>query len=184
MRRQQAERYSAASCHAARGGQGVHREMESEGLASNLRAVAKGGSQANRSATSALIRARSLRAKEIPAERAPAQGVCGRHGGTEKRLTWGDLVACPERVFMPPGEGRRAGGHGRAIRPRPKGQTHAQREVRDLGVATTRRESGATRVGAARGVWSGESWTTWCEGGPQARERERAATLSTAPEAR
>ena len=65
---------------------------------------------ANRSATSALIRAGSLTAKEIPAERAHEHGVCGRHGGTEKRLTWGDLVASSERVFMPPGWGRRAGG--------------------------------------------------------------------------
>jgi len=82
----------------------VRREMESEGLASNLRAVAEGGSQANRSAMSTLIRARSLRAKEIPAERVPAHGVCGRHGGTEERLTWGDLVAFPRipSVFMLP----------------------------------------------------------------------------------
>jgi len=41
MRRQQAEQNSAAVRSDARGGQGVHREMESEGLASNLRAVAK-----------------------------------------------------------------------------------------------------------------------------------------------
>ena len=101
MRRQEAELNSAAPRSDARGGQGVHREMESEGLASNFRAVAKGESQANRSATSALIRARSLGAKEIPAERAPRQGVCGRHGGTEERLTWGDLVAFPMKVFMP-----------------------------------------------------------------------------------
>jgi hypothetical protein len=67
--------------------------MGSEGLASNLRAVAEGESQAKRSATSALIRACSLEAKEIPAERAQTHGVCGRHGGTEKRLTWGDLEA-------------------------------------------------------------------------------------------
>jgi hypothetical protein len=75
--------------------------MGSEGLASNLRAVAEGESQANRSATSTLIRACSLKAKEIPAERSPRQGVCGRHGGTEERLTWGGLVAFPEMVFMP-----------------------------------------------------------------------------------
>jgi hypothetical protein len=37
---------------------------------------------ANRSVMSALIRAGSLTAQEIPAERAPRQGVCGRHGGT------------------------------------------------------------------------------------------------------
>src|SRR5215831_15042461 len=109
MRRQEAGQIPAASCRRTRGGQGVHREMGSEGLASNLRAVAKGESQANRSAPSALIRAYSLKAKEIPAERAQTHGVCGRHGGTEKRLTWGDLVAFPMKVFMPP-SGRRAGG--------------------------------------------------------------------------
>ena len=47
-------------------------------------------------------RACSLRAKGIRAERASRQGVCGRHGGTEERLTWGNLVAFPEMVFMPP----------------------------------------------------------------------------------
>src|SRR5262249_24080951 len=80
-------------------------EMESEGLASNLRAVAEAEAMANRSATSVLIRAGSLTAKEIPAERAPRHGVCGRHGGTERRLTWGDLVASSTMVFMPPGLG-------------------------------------------------------------------------------
>ena len=103
MRRQEAGRDPAASRRESRGGQGVHREMESEGLASNLRAVAEAEAMANRSATSALIRAGSLTAKEIPAERAPRQGVCGRHGGTEERLTWGDLVASSEKEFMPLG---------------------------------------------------------------------------------
>ena len=103
MRRQEAGQIPAASWCEPRGGQGVHREMESEGLASNLRAVAEAEAMANRSATSALIRAGSLTAKEIPAERAPRQGVCGRHGGTEGRLTWGDLVASSEKEFMPLG---------------------------------------------------------------------------------
>lgn len=66
----------------------------------------------------------------------------------------------------------------------PKCPVGAQREVRDLEVARTRRESGVTRAKPARGVWAGESGATWCEGGPQERERERVATLSTAPEAR
>jgi hypothetical protein len=157
--------------------------MKSEGPASNLRAVAEGGSQANRSATSALIRACSLKAKEIPAERALRQGVCGQHGGTEERLTWGDLVAFPEKVFMP-----RWGPKSRRERPgykaMPKGLGDAQREVRDLVVATTRRESGAIRVRTARDVWVRESAHTGCEGGPQAWEPERARPLSTAPEAR
>jgi hypothetical protein len=183
MRRQQAELNSAAACSDARGGQGVHREMESEGLASNLRAVAKGESQANRSATSARIRACSLRAKEIPAERVQAQGVCGRHGGTEKCLTWGDLVAFPAMVFM-----LQLGPKRRRERPgykaRPKCPVGAQREVRDRGVATTRRESGATRAKAAWGQGVGESRLPWCEGGPQEWEPGSVGVLSTEPEAR
>ena len=183
MRRQEAGHIPAASHREMRGGQGVHREMGSEGLASNLRAVAEGGSQANRSATSALIRARSLRAKEIPAERALRQGVCGRHGGTEERLTWGDLVASLAMVFMPrSGPKSRRGRLG--YKARPKCLVEAQREVRDSVVATMRRESDATRVRAARDTWACESRLMGCEGGPQEREPERARTLSTEPEAR
>jgi hypothetical protein len=183
MRRQEAELNSAATRSDARGGQGVHREMESEGLASNLRAVAKGESQANRSATSALIRACSLEAKEIPAERVQAHGVCGRHGGTEERLTWGDLVAFPMKVFMP-----RSGPKSRrgrlSYKATPKCSVGAQREVRDLVVAVTRRESDTTRVIAARGVGVGESGCPRCEGGPQEWERGSVVMLSTEPEAR
>ena len=157
--------------------------MESEGLASNLRAVAEGESQANRSATSALIRACSLEAKEIPAECVQAHGVCGRHGGTEERLTWGDLVAFPMKVFM-----LRLGPKSRRGRldykATPKCPGDAQREVRGLVVATTCRESGTTRVMAARGVGVGESGWPRCEGGPQEWERGSDARLSTEPEAR
>lgn len=183
MRRQEAGQIPAASCRVTRGGQGVHREMGSEGPASNLRAVAKGESQANRSATSALIRARSLRAKEIPAERVQTQGVCGRHGGTEERLTWGDLVAFPRKVFMP-----RLGPKSRrgrlSYKAMPKCSAGAQREVRGLVVARTRRESDATRVEPARGVGVGESRCSRCKGGPQEWEPESDALLSTEPEAR
>jgi hypothetical protein len=183
MRRQEAGHIPAAPWRAPRGGQGVHREMESEGPASNLRAVAKAGAMANRSATSALIRARSLRAKEIPAERVPTHGVCGRHGGTEERLTWGDLVASPMTVFMPQwGPKSQRGRPG--YKATPKGRADAQREVRGLMVATTRRESGVTRVQTARGRWACESGPSWCEGGPQVRERGGNARLSTEPEAR
>ncbi len=184
MRRQQAGLGPAAARHVTCGGQGVHREMESEGPASNLRAVAKAEAGANRSATSALIRARSLRAKEIPAERVQTHGVCGRHGGTEERLTWGDLVAFPRMVFMPPGEGRRAGGEGQAIRHTPKCLSDAQREIKGLIVAETCRESGAICAMAAQSAWASESGSTRCEGGPQERGLEGNATLSTEPEAR
>jgi hypothetical protein len=154
MRRQEAGRDPAASWRKSRGGQGVHREMESEGPASNLRAVAEARAMANRSATSALIRAGSLTVKEIPAERAHGHGVCGRHGGTEERLTWGDLVASSERVFMPPGWGRRAGEVDRAIRQSPKGWVDAQREVRAFMVVMNRGESRGTRA-AERGAREG-----------------------------
>ncbi len=138
---------------------------------------------ANRSAMSALIRARSLGAKEIPAERVPTHGVCGRHGGTEERLTWGDLVAFPMKVFTPQsGPKSRRGRLG--YKATPKCLAGAQREVRDLVVARTRRESGVTRAQTARGVWARESGSTRCEGGPQEREREGNAMLSTEPEAR
>ena len=183
MRRQQAGLGPAALGREAQGGQGVRREMESEGPASNLRAVAEAEAMANRSATSALIRARSLRAKEIPAERALTHGVCGRHGGTEERLTWGDLVASSTKVFMPQlGPKSRRGRPG--YKATPKGRADAQREVRGLIVATTRRESGVTREQAARGGWARESGSIRCEGGPQEREPEGNGMLSTAPEAR
>ena len=183
MRRQEAGQIPAAACREARGGQGVHREMESEGPASKLRAVAKGESQANRSATSALIRAWSLEAKEIPAERVQTHGVCGRHGGTEERLTWGDLVAFPMKVFMPQSGPKSRRGR-LSYKAMPKCSVGAQREVRDLVVARTRRESGATRVVTARGVGCGESGAPRCEGGPQEWERGSDAMLSTEPEAR
>ena len=143
----------------------------------------QGESQANRSATSALIRARSLRAKEIPAERVQAHGVCGRHGGTEERLTWGDLVVFPRMVFMPQlGPKSRRGRS--SYKATPKCLIGAQREVRDLVVATTCRESGTTRVMAAREGRLGESVAAGCEGGPQEWEPGSDAMLSTEPEAR
>jgi hypothetical protein len=66
----------------------------------------------------------------------------------------------------------------------PKCSASAQREVRGLVVATTCRESGATRVLAARGVGVGESGCPRCEGGPQEWEHGSDAMLSTEPEAR
>jgi hypothetical protein len=66
--------------------------------------------------------------------------VCGRHGGKEKHLTWGDLVAFLSMVFMP--QGRRAGGISKAIRQRPKGLSDARRGVRAFVVVRKRRESG------------------------------------------
>lgn len=165
MRRQQAGQIPAALQCELQGGQGVHREVESEGLASNLRAVAEAEAMANRSATSALIRAGSLTAKEIPAERAPRHGVCGRHGGTERRLTWGDLVASPEKEFMPPGWGRRAGGVDEAIRQSPKRPVDAQREVRAFVVVTNRGESRGTGVVERRALGRPKGCGSGAKGG-------------------
>jgi len=66
----------------------------------------------------------------------------------------------------------------------PKCSVGAQREVRDLVVARTCRESGTTGVTTALGVRARESGRARCEGGPQGWEPERAAMLSTEPEAR
>jgi hypothetical protein len=158
--------------------------MESEGLASNLRAVAEAEAMANRSATSALIRAGSLTAKEIPAERVHGHGVCGRHGGTEERLTWGDLVASSRTVFMPPGRGRSARGVDEAIRQSPKRLVDAQREVRAFIVVRNRGESRGTGVRERR-AWSGaERLRPWCEGGPQGGSEGMRTGLSRVERAR
>jgi hypothetical protein len=147
--------------------------MESEGLASNLRAVAEAEAMANRSAMSALIRAGSLTAKEIPAERAPRHGVCGRHGGTEERLTWGDLVASSGMVFMPPGWGRRAGGVDEAIRRSPKRLVDAQREVRAFIVVMNHGESRGT-CAWERGAREGRKAALGVRRGATGRERGEA----------
>jgi hypothetical protein len=91
---------------------------------------------------SAFNRACSSKAKEILAQRALRQGVCGRHGGKEKHLTWGDLVVFLLMEFMP--QGRRAVGISEAIRQRPKGLSEARGEVRASVVVRKRRESGVT----------------------------------------
>ena len=91
---------------------------------------------------SAFNRACSSKAKEILAQRAPRQGVCGRHGEKEERLTWGDLVVFLLMEFM--AQGRRAGGISKAIRQRPKGLSEARREVRASVVVKKRREIGVT----------------------------------------
>jgi hypothetical protein len=87
-------------------------------------------------------------------------------------------------VFMSPARGRRAGGIGGAIRREPKWSAEAQREVRDLVVAMTCRESGAIRAQAARNGGADERTPRGCEGGPQKREREAMGVLSTRRETR
>jgi hypothetical protein len=125
---------------------------------------------------SALNRACSLKAKEILAQRAPRQGVCGRHGEKEESLTWGDLVVFPVMVFMP--QGRRAGGISEAIRQRPKGLSDARREVRVLVVVRKRRESGVTCTIGVQGRRSAERDFSWCEARPQGGSEEEQEPMS------
>jgi hypothetical protein len=87
-------------------------------------------------------------------------------------------------VFMPPVEGRRAGGIEGAIRHAPKCPVEAQREVRDRIVAMTCRESGATRAQRAWDCAEHESAPGRCEGGPQEWERGGVGPMSTVLEAR
>jgi hypothetical protein len=77
------------------GGQGVHREVESEGHEEKYRAVIDGGNPTtNRSAKDG---ARS----SLPNEgegvliHPPHQGVCGRHGTEERCVTSGGLAGSP-----------------------------------------------------------------------------------------
>jgi hypothetical protein len=82
------------------GGQGVHREVESEGLAENHRVVIDGSypedepvGQRWGMVEPALWRRRRL--GSTPSY----QGVCGRHGGEEACVTQGGLVSSEQRVW-------------------------------------------------------------------------------------
>jgi hypothetical protein len=83
------------------GGQGVHREVESEGFAENHRVVLKGSDPPEEPVgpswgmvEPALWRRR--RCGSIPAY----HGVCGRHGGEERQMTQGDLVGSEGKVGL------------------------------------------------------------------------------------
>jgi hypothetical protein len=74
------------------GGQGVHREVESEGLAEKYRAVAKGATPAaNQSAKGGIRSSRHYGGEGAPIH-PPHQGVCGRHGTEEQCVTPGGLI--------------------------------------------------------------------------------------------
>ncbi len=77
------------------GGQGVHREVESEGHEEQSRAVIEGATPTmNRSAKGG---ARSSRhyGDEGVLIHPPHHGVCGRHGMEEQRVTSGELAGPP-----------------------------------------------------------------------------------------
>lgn len=77
------------------GGQGVHREVESEGHEKKHRAVIKGRPMMNRSAKGG-DRSSLLHSGEGDSHSPHLhQGVCGRHGVEEERVTSGGLAASP-----------------------------------------------------------------------------------------
>jgi len=74
------------------GGQGVHREVESEGHEEKYRAVVKGAvPMTNRSAKGG-TRSSLHYGGEGVLIHPPHQGVCGRHGTEEHRVTSGGLA--------------------------------------------------------------------------------------------
>jgi hypothetical protein len=74
------------------GGQGVHREVESEGHEEKYRAVIDGGHpKMNRSAKGGTRSSPHYRGEGVLIH-PPYQGVCGRHGMEEQRVTSGGLA--------------------------------------------------------------------------------------------
>lgn len=75
------------------GGQGVHREVESEGHEEKYRAVIEGATpKMNRSAKGGARSSPHYRGEGVLIH-PPYQGVCGRHGMEEQRVTSGGLTA-------------------------------------------------------------------------------------------
>ncbi len=74
------------------GGQGVHREVESEGHEEKYRAVIEGATpKMNRSAKGGARSSPHYRGEGVLIH-PPYQGVCGRHGMEEQRVTSGGLT--------------------------------------------------------------------------------------------
>jgi hypothetical protein len=77
------------------GGQGVHREMESEGHEEKYRAVIEGAAPTmNRSAKGGARSSLQFGGEGVLIH-PPHQGVCGRHGTEEQRVTSGELARSP-----------------------------------------------------------------------------------------
>ena len=80
---------------AVSGGQGVHREVESEGHEEKYRAVIDGGHpEMNRSAKGGTRSSLHYEGEGVLIH-PPHQGVCGRHGTEEQRVTSGELTESP-----------------------------------------------------------------------------------------
>ena len=78
------------------GGQGVHREMESEGYEEKYRAVIDGGHPAmNRSAKGGARSSPHYRGEGVLIH-PPHQGVCGWHGREEPQEDWQGLRVVAE----------------------------------------------------------------------------------------
>ena len=114
MRRAISKSGSNASLAAGRGwfcgGQGVHREMESEGHEEKYRAVIEGAAPTmNRSAKGGARSSPHYRGEGVLIH-PPHQGVCGRHGTEEQCVTSGGLAASPggTGVSRPISESERA----------------------------------------------------------------------------
>ena len=79
-------------CRKTPGGQGVHREVESEGFEEKYRAVIEGATPLmNRSAKGGARSSLHYGGEGIFIH-PPHQGVCGRHGTEDQRVTLGELV--------------------------------------------------------------------------------------------
>ena len=94
-RRQPRRTLSDLYCRETTGGQGVHREVESEGLEEKYRAVIEGATpMMNRSAKDG-ARSSWHYGSEGVLTHPSYQGVCGRHGTEDLDVTPGGLVAFP-----------------------------------------------------------------------------------------
>ena len=89
---------SLRSVHWTTGGQGVHREVESEGFAEKYRAVIEGATPwMNRSAKGGTRSSLHYRGEGILIH-PPYQGVCGRHGTEDLDVTPGGLIRLPSGI--------------------------------------------------------------------------------------
>jgi len=77
------------------GGQGVHREVESEGFEEKYRAVIDGGNSDDEPVGQRWDRSSLHYRGEGVLIHPPHQGVCGRHGTEEQCVTSGGLTASP-----------------------------------------------------------------------------------------
>src|SRR3954469_6148373 len=76
------------------GGQGVHREVESEGHEEKYRAVIDGGHPEDEPDGQRWGKVEHYEGEGVLI-RPPHQGVCGRHGTEEQRVTSGGLAGSP-----------------------------------------------------------------------------------------